>query len=86
MSPEAAQKKMEELMRAEGIAIETCEWMNRRSKTRLSRHSARSARKCSDTPFPFAARPQSLRGQIAIGASNHKQFGSFTAVQDVSLT
>ena len=58
----------------------------RHSKTRLSPHCAAWARRCTTRPFPGATSHQSLRGQIAIGAKNlTKQFGTFTAVKNVSL-
>ena len=60
--------------------------MNPRLKTHLSRRSVRSARKCETRPFPARHDHRDKRGQIAIGAEHiTKQFGSFTAVHDVSL-
>ena len=85
-SPEAAQKKMEEVMRAEGIAIENV----RVDEPTLENTFVATLRSLSqemrDTPFPARHDHRSQSGQIAIGAEHiTKQFGSFTAVHDVSL-
>ena len=85
-SPEAAQRKMEEVMRAEGIAIDSV----RVDAPTLENTFVATLRSLSqemrDTPFPSRRDHKEKRGQIAIGAEHiTKQFGSFTAVHDVSL-
>jgi ABC-2 type transport system ATP-binding protein len=85
-SPEAAQRRMEEVMRAEGIPIDSV----RVDEPTLENTFVATLRSLSqemrDAPFPARRDHRSKRGQIAIGAENiTKQFGSFTAVHDVSL-
>jgi ABC-2 type transport system ATP-binding protein len=85
-SPEAAQRKMEEVMHAEGIAIDSV----RVDEPTLENTFVATLRSLSqemrDTPFPARRDHRDKRGQIAIGADHiTKQFGSFTAVHDVSL-
>ncbi|HXR09419.1 MAG TPA: ATP-binding cassette domain-containing protein, partial [Candidatus Acidoferrales bacterium] len=85
-SPEAAQRKMEEVMHAEGIAIDSV----RVDAPTLENTFVATLRSLSqemhDTPFPSRRDHRDKRGQIAIGAEHiTKQFGSFTAVHDVSL-
>ncbi len=85
-SPEAAQRKMEEVLRAEGIAIDSV----RVDEPTLENTFVATLRSLSqeirDTPFPSRHDHRDKRGQIAIGAEHiTKQFGSFTAVHDVSL-
>ena len=85
-SPEAAQRKMEEIMSAEGIHIDSV----RVDQPTLENTFVATLRSLSqemhDTPFPARRDHSGKRGQIAIGAEHiTKQFGSFTAVHDVSL-
>jgi ABC-2 type transport system ATP-binding protein len=85
-SPEAAQRKMEEIMHAEGIAIDSV----RVDAPTLENTFVATLRSLSqemhDTPFPSRRDHRDKREQIAIGAEHiTKQFGSFTAVHDVSL-
>jgi ABC-2 type transport system ATP-binding protein len=85
-SPEAAQRKMEEIMHKEGIAIDSV----RVDAPTLENTFVATLRSLSqemhDTPFPSRRDHRDKRGQIAIGAEHiTKQFGSFTAVHDVSL-
>jgi ABC-2 type transport system ATP-binding protein len=85
-SPEAAQRKMEEIMHEEGIAIDSV----RVDAPTLENTFVATLRSLSqemhDTPFPSRRDHRDKRGQIAIGAEHiTKQFGSFTAVHDVSL-
>jgi ABC-2 type transport system ATP-binding protein len=85
-SPEAAERKMEEVLRAEGIAIDNV----RVDEPTLENTFVATLRSLSqemrDTPFPSRRDHRDKRGQIAIGAEHiTKQFGSFTAVHDVSL-
>ncbi len=85
-SPEAAQRQMEEVMRAEGITIDSV----RVDEPTLENTFVATLRSLSqemrDTPFPSRRDHRDKRGQIAIGAEHiTKQFGSFTAVHDVSL-
>jgi ABC-2 type transport system ATP-binding protein len=85
-SPEAAQRKLEEVLRAEGIAIDSI----RIDEPTLENTFVAKLRSLSDemkdTPFPSRRDHRGKRGQIAIGAEHiTKQFGHFTAVHDVSL-
>ena len=85
-SPEAAQQTMEKIMRAEGMTIDSV----RVDEPTLENTFVATLRSLSqemrDTPFPARHDHRDKRGQVAIGAENiTKQFGSFTAVHDVSL-
>jgi ABC-2 type transport system ATP-binding protein len=85
-SPEAAERKIEEVLRAEGITIDSM----RIDQPTLENTFVATLRSLSqemrDTPFPGRRDHRDKRGQIAIGAEHiTKQFGSFTAVHDVSL-
>ncbi len=85
-SPEAAKQTMEEIMHTEGIKIDSV----RVDEPTLENTFVATLRSLSqdmpDTPFPARHDHKDKRGQIAIGAENiTKQFGSFTAVHDVSL-
>src|SRR4029077_7619681 len=85
-SPEAAQRKLEEVLRAEGIAFDSV----RIDEPTLENTFVAKLRSLSDemkdTPFPSRRDHRGKRGQIAIGAEHiTKQFGHFTAVHDVSL-
>ena len=85
-SPDAARRTMEEIMRSEGIHIDSL----RVDEPTLENTFVATLRSLSqemrDTPFPARHDHRDKRGQIAIGAENiTKQFGSFTAVHDVSL-
>jgi ABC-2 type transport system ATP-binding protein len=85
-SPEAAQKKMEEVMRAEGITIEDVRVDEPTLENTFVATLRSLSQEMKDTPFPARHDHRSQRGQIAIGAEHiTKQFGSFTAVHDVSL-
>jgi ABC-2 type transport system ATP-binding protein len=85
-SPEDAQEKIEESMRAEGIPIDDL----RVDEPTLENTFVATLRSLNqemrDTPFPARRDHRDKRGQIAIGAEHlTKRFGSFTAVRDVSL-
>jgi ABC-2 type transport system ATP-binding protein len=85
-SPEAAKQTMEEIMHAEGITIDSV----RVDEPTLENTFVATLRSLSqelrDTPFPARHDHKDKRGQVAIGAEHiTKQFGSFTAVHDVSL-
>jgi ABC-2 type transport system ATP-binding protein len=85
-SPEDAQAKIEESMRAEGIPIDEL----RVDDPTLENTFVATLRSLNDemreTPFPSRRDHRGKRGQIAIGAEHiTKKFGSFTAVHDVSL-
>jgi ABC-2 type transport system ATP-binding protein len=85
-SPEAAERKVEEVLRAEGITIDSV----RIDQPTLENTFVATLRSLSqemrDTPFPGRRDHRNKRGQIAIGAEHiTKKFGSFTAVHDVSL-
>jgi ABC-2 type transport system ATP-binding protein len=85
-TPEVEMKKMEEVMRANGMAIDSM----RIDEPTLENTFVATLRSLShemhDTPFPSRRDHRSKRGEIAIGAEHiTKKFGSFTAVHDVSL-
>ena len=85
-SPEAAQRELEVVLRAEGVAVDSM----RIDEPTLENTFVATLRSLShdmkDTPFPNRHDHRGKRGQIAIGAEHiTKQFGSFTAVHDVSL-
>jgi ABC-2 type transport system ATP-binding protein len=85
-SPEAAQKEVEELMRADGIQIDGV----RVDEPTLENTFVATLRSLSeqmhDTPFPARHDHRDKRGQIAIGAQNlSKRFGTFNAVHNVSI-
>ena len=85
-SPEAAQRKMEELMREEGIQIDNLRLDEPTLENTFVAKLLSLSQEMRDTPFPARRDHQAKRGQIAIGADHiTKQFGSFTAVHDVSL-
>jgi ABC-2 type transport system ATP-binding protein len=85
-SPEAAQKKMEEVMKADGISVDNV----RVDEPTLENTFVATLRslgdEMKDIPFPSRRKRKNQPGEIAIGAEHiTKQFGSFTAVHDVSL-
>ena len=85
-SPEAAQRKMEEVMKAEGIAIDSVRVDDPTLENTFVATLRSLGDEMRDTPFPSRRDHRDKRGQIAIGAEHiTKQFGSFTAVHDVSL-
>src|ERR1700693_705921 len=85
-SPEAAQRKMEEVMHAEGITIDSVR-VDAHTLDNTFVATLRSlSQEMRDSPFPSRRDHKSKRGKIAIGAEHiTKKFGSFTAVHDVSL-
>jgi len=85
-SPEAAQRKMEEVMHAEGITIDSVRVDDPTLENTFVARLRSLSQEMKDTPFPSRRDHRDKRGQIAIGAEHiTKQFGSFTAVHDVSL-
>jgi ABC-2 type transport system ATP-binding protein len=85
-SPEAAQRKMEEVMHAEGITIDSVRVDDPTLENTFVATLRSLSQEMRDTPFPSRRDHRDKRGQVAIGAEHiTKQFGSFTAVHDVSL-
>ncbi|HET6145452.1 MAG TPA: ATP-binding cassette domain-containing protein [Candidatus Acidoferrales bacterium] len=85
-SPDAAKQQIEETMRAEGIAIDSVVVDDPTLENTFVATLRSLGGEMPDTPFPSRHDHKSKRGQIAIGAEHiTKQFGSFTAVHDVSL-
>jgi ABC-2 type transport system ATP-binding protein len=85
-SPEAAQEKIEESMRAEGIPIDDVRVDEPTLENTFVATLRSLNQEMQDTPFPARRDHRDKRGQIAIGAEHlTKRFGSFTAVRDVSL-
>jgi ABC-2 type transport system ATP-binding protein len=85
-SPEASQSKIEEVLRADGVPIESV-LLDEPTLENTFVATLRSLnQEMNDPPFPGRHDHKDRRGQIAIGAENiTKQFGSFTAVHNVSL-
>ena len=85
-SPEAAQRKMEEAMQAEGLKIESVRVDEPTLENTFVSKLLSLSQEMRDTPFPARREHREKHGQVAIGAEHiTKQFGSFTAVHDVSL-
>ena len=85
-SPEAAQRKMEEVVKAEGISIESMRVDEPTLENTFVTTLSSLTPEMKDTPFPSRRDHKGNRGQIAIGAEHiTKKFGTFTAVHDVSL-
>jgi ABC-2 type transport system ATP-binding protein len=85
-SPEAAQRKLEELMRADGLQIDSVRVDEPTLENTFVSTLQSLSQEMKDSPFPARHDHKGKRGQIAIGAENiTKQFGSFTAVHNVSL-
>jgi ABC-2 type transport system ATP-binding protein len=84
--PDAARQAVEDEMRAAGLSVSDL----RTDEPSLENVFVASLRALGDepkpTPFPRAQDHRNLRGQVAIGAEGlTKRFGSFAAVNDVSL-
>ena len=85
-SPDAAKQKIEETMRGESIAIASIRVDDPTLENTFVATLRSLGGEMPDTPFPARHDHRQKRGQIAIGAEHiTKQFGSFTAVHDVSL-
>jgi ABC-2 type transport system ATP-binding protein len=85
-SPEVAQRKMEEVMRSEGIKIDSVLVDEPTLENTFVATLRSLSQEMKDAPFPGHHDHKEKRGKIAIGAENiTKQFGSFTAVHNVSL-
>ena len=85
-APEAAQREIETVMREEGIAIDSLQIDEPTLENTFVATLRSLSHDMKDTPFPARRDHRGRRGQIAIGAEHIcKQFGSFTAVHDVSL-
>jgi ABC-2 type transport system ATP-binding protein len=85
-SPEAAQRKLEEVLRAEGIAIDSIRIDEPTLENTFVAKLRSLSNEMKETPFPSRRDHRGKRGQVAIGAEHlTKQFGRFTAVHDVSL-
>jgi drug efflux transport system ATP-binding protein len=85
-TPEAAQRKIEEVLRAEGIPIDSVRVDQPTLENTFVATLRALDQETAETPFPGRRDHRDKRGQIAIGAEHiTKKFGSFTAVHDVSL-
>jgi ABC-2 type transport system ATP-binding protein len=85
-SPEAAQRAVEQMAKAEKIRIESVRVDEPTLENTFVSTLRALSQEMRDTPFPARRDNRPMRGEIAIGAQNlTKQFGSFTAVHDVSL-
>jgi len=85
-SPEAAQRKVEEIMRAQGIHVDGIRVDEPTLENTFVDKLQSLSQGMRDTPFPARHDHRTQRGQVAIGAQKlTKQFGSFTAVHNVNL-
>jgi ABC-2 type transport system ATP-binding protein len=85
-SPEEAQQKLEESMRADGISIEGMQVDEPTLENTFVATLRSLDHEMHDAPFPSRRDHGAQRGQVAIGAEHiTKKFGAFTAVHDVSL-
>ncbi len=85
-SPEAAQKKMEEVLKAESIPMDSVRVDEPTLENTFVSMLLSFSQEMRETPFPARHEHKDKRGQIAIGAEHlTKKFGAFTAVHDVSL-
>lgn len=85
-SPETAERKVQDILRAEGIAIDSVRVDEPTLENTFVARLRSLSQEMRDTPFPGRRDHRAKRGQIAIGADHiSKRFGSFTAVHDVSL-
>ena len=84
--PEAAERKIEEVLSAEGIPIDSVRIDQPTLENTFVARLRSMSEQMRETPFPGRRDHRDKRGQIAIGAEHiTKKFGSFTAVHDVSL-
>jgi ABC-2 type transport system ATP-binding protein len=85
-SPDAALRKVEAKLCAEGIAIDSARVDEPTLENTFVARLRSLSQEMRDTPFPARRDHRAKRGQLAIDAQNlKKQFGSFTAVNGVSL-
>jgi ABC-2 type transport system ATP-binding protein len=85
-APEAAQREIEDVLREEGVAIDSIHIDEPTLENTFVATLRSLSHDMKDTPFPARRDRRGRRGQIAIGAERiTKQFGAFTAVHDVSL-
>jgi ABC-2 type transport system ATP-binding protein len=85
-APEAAQREIEEVMRDEGIPVDSMLIDEPTLENTFVATLRSLSNDMKDTPFPARRDYRNRTGQIAIGAEHiTKQFGTFTAVHDVSL-
>ncbi len=85
-TPEAAERKIEQVLRAEAIPIDSVRIDQPTLENTFVARLRSMSEQMRETPFPSRCDHRDKRGQIAIGAEHiTKKFGSFTAVHDVSL-
>jgi ABC-2 type transport system ATP-binding protein len=84
--PDEAERTLNERMTAAELRIDELRVDEPTLENTFVATLRRLGHEAQETPFPGCHDYGSLRGQIAIGATNlTKQFGSFTAVRNVSL-
>jgi ABC-2 type transport system ATP-binding protein len=84
--PEGGKRILEERLRAAGHAIDEIRIDEPTLENTFVATLRSLGQEAREIPFPGSHDHRHLRGQIAIGATNlTKQFGSFTAVTDLSL-
>ncbi len=84
--PEEGRRMVEEKLSAAGIAITDIRFDEPTLENTFVATLRALGQEIHDEPFPGHRDRRAQRGEIAIGAANlTKQFGSFTAVNDVSL-
>ena len=85
-SPEAAQRTLTAVLNSEQIPIDGVRVDDPTLENTFVATLQSLSNEMRDTPFPARREHKDKRGQIAIGAENlTKNFGSFTAVHDVSM-
>jgi ABC-2 type transport system ATP-binding protein len=85
-APEDAQREMEKVLQADGIPIDSVRVDEPTLENTFVATLSSLSPEMRDAAFPARHDHRDKRGQIAIGAEHiTKQFGSFTAVHDVSL-
>jgi ABC-2 type transport system ATP-binding protein len=85
-SPESAEQKIENVLEAEGISIDSIRIDEPTLENTFVAKLRSLGNQMRDTPFPGRHDHRDKLDQVAIGAEHiTKQFGSFTAVHDVSL-
>src|SRR5262245_12657506 len=86
LNPERAEHVLDETMATAGLPVEEIRVDEPTLENTFVATLRSLGQEPHETPFPGHHSYRKLRGQVAIGATNlAKQFGSFTAVKDLSL-
>jgi ABC-2 type transport system ATP-binding protein len=85
-SPEAAQRDLQQIMRAEGISIDSVRVDEPTLENTFIAKLRSLSHEAGNAPFPARHDHKGKRGGIAIGAQDlTRKFGSFTAVHNVNI-